>query len=222
MKKGEKKTEKGFGKILRIIKNTFFVLLLISLLCLLSVILTARINGETPSLFGHAVYRVSSGSMVPYLNVGDIIICKECDPMSLKEGDVVTYDGKSGEFAGKRVTHRVVKEPFVNPDDGKYYLVTKGDDNPVEDSPISVSQVTGIMVGKLDWLKALYDFFITPWGLLTIIALIIIAFFGEIIGFAKALLGFGEEDEHEDIQDVIDRIQKENSENTGEKNKKDK
>lgn len=202
-----------FIKVFRIIKNTIFALILVALLCMLAVILTARMNGETPTLFGHTVYRVSSASMVPYLQVGDVILCRECDPMTLKQGDVITYDGKSGTFAGKRVTHRVTVEPYLNEDDGQYYLVTKGDDNPIEDTPITVSQVTGIMVQKIDFIKNLYDFFITPWGLLTLLGLIILAFFNEIVNFVKAIFGIGvEEEEHEDIQEVIERVQREEAE----------
>lgn len=216
MAKRQKKEDKPVSKplrIFRIVKNVILAVIMTALLCLLAVVLTARMNGETPTLFGHTLYRVSSGSMVPYLEVGDIILCQECDPLTLKEGDVITYDGKSGQFAGKRVTHRVVTKPYLNTDDGKYYLVTKGDDNPIADTPISTSQVTGKFVSKVDVLKGIYNFFLTPWGLLTIIALIILAFFTEIINFAKALFGIGiEEEEHEDIQDVIERIQRENDE----------
>ena len=186
-------------------------IILFALLCVLAITLTARMNGETPTLFGYTVYRVSSESMVPYLKVGDVILCQECDPMTLREGDVITFNGKSGQLAGKRVTHRVVEEPHYNESADKYYLRTKGDNNPDADSEITTSQVTGKMVRKIDILKSLYDFFVTPWGLLTIIGLIILAFFGEIFNLGKALVGAGKED-HEDIQDVIERVQREEAE----------
>ena len=213
MAKKEQKPLKGPRKVIRIVKNTFFSVALVMLVLTLAVTIIARVKGETPSLFGHAVYRISSGSMIPELQVGDVILSRECDPMSLKEGDIITYDGVSGEFAGKRVTHRVVKAPYQDIMDGQYYLVTKGDDNPVEDTPIAVSQVKGIMVGKLGLLTALYDFFVTPWGLLVLIGLILLAFFNEIVNFVKALFGIGtEEEKHEDIQDVIERIRREDAE----------
>ena len=69
------------------------------------------------------------------------------------------------------------------------------------------------MVGKLGLLTALYDFFVTPWGLLVLIGLILLAFFNEIVNFVKALFGIGtEEEKHEDIQDVIERIRREDAE----------
>ncbi len=209
MAKHEKKPQNKIIKVLIIIKNIVFVTLFVLLVSVISVTLTARINGQTPSMFGHTVYRVSSGSMVPYLEIGDIILCSDVDPMTLKEGDVITYDGKSGQFAGKRVTHRVVRAPYYNDGDGQFYLITKGDDNPVEDTPITVSQVTGKMVGKLGFLNMIYSFFVTPWGLLTLIGLIIIAFFNEIIIFVKALFGIADEEKPEDIQDIIERVQRE-------------
>lgn len=207
MRKTVKKPESRLKKTLRIIKNVIFALIMTVIVGLLIITLTARINGETPSIFGYTVYRVSSGSMVPSLEVGDIILSRECDPMTLKNGDIITYDGKSGQFAGKRVTHRVVTEPYFDSERGEYCLVTKGDDNPIEDTPITASQVTGIMVRKIGVLKWLFDFFVTPWGLLTIIGLIILAFFNEIINFVRAMMG--EDEEHEDIQDIIERVQRE-------------
>ena len=198
-------------KTIRIIKDVFLISLLLVLIGFVIVTLIARINGETPVLFGHAIYRVSSGSMVPYLQVGDIILCSDCDPMELKDGDIITYDGTEGEFAGKKVTHRVVKEPYINENNGEYYLVTKGDNNPVEDSPIRITQVTGRFVCKIELLRELYNFFVTPWGLLILISLIILAFSNEIYCFAKALLG-KDEDEGEDINEIIERIEREDAE----------
>lgn len=209
----EKNKPKGkVFRVIKIVKNIIFGVILAALVAVMIVVLTAHFNGETPKLFGHAVYRVSSASMVPSLKVGDIILCRDCDPMELKVGDIITYNGTTGEFAGKKVTHRVVKEPYLNNENDKYYLVTKGDDNPVDDTPIAVSQVTGKFVKKVELLKILYDFFLTPWGLLTIIGLIVLAFFNEIVNFAKALAGHEDKEEHEDINDIIARVQRESAE----------
>ena len=182
MAKKKKKPETKLRKTLRIIKNVVFIVIM-----------------------------VVAVSILIMLHVGDIILTKTCDPMTLEDGDIITYNGKSGQFEGKRVTHRVVQAPYYNADTGEYYLVTKGDDNPVEDTPIEVSQVTGVFVSKLAFVKVLFDFFLTPWGLLVLIGLIILAFFNEIINFVKALLGDSDE-EQEDIQDIIERVQREAAE----------
>ena len=206
----EKPAEKAPSKVLRafrIAKNIVLGVVFGMLVCLLVIILTARIHGETPKLFWHAVYRVSSASMTPYLQIGDIILCEDCDPMTLKNGDIITYNGTEGQLAGKRVTHRVVREPYLNPADGKYYVVTKGDDNPTEDSPVELSQVTGKYVQKIELLKNIYDFFVTPWGLITVIALILLAFSTEIYNLIRAVTGGNEE--KESIAEVIERVQRE-------------
>ena len=212
MAKSKKKPEGKIKKTFIIIKNILFAIVMVVLVGLIVITMISRINGGTPSVFGFALYRVSSGSMQPALQVGDIILSSECDPMELKQGDIITYDGTVGEFAGKRVTHRVVGEPYYNENDGRYYLVTKGDDNPVDDTPILTTQVTGKYLGKVEFMKWIYDVFVTPWGLLILIALIIIAFFNEIIIFVKALLGHDNDEEHEDIQDIIERIQRDSAE----------
>ena len=202
----EKKDNKLF-KTLIIIKNIIFAVILVFLVAVITLSLVTRISGKTPSIMGYTVYRVSSGSMVPTLKVGDIILCQSCDPLKLKNGDIITYDGTIGEFKGKSVTHRVIKEPYKQGKD--YFLVTKGDDNPNADTPIRISQVTGLYQSKIEYLKLLYDFFITPWGLLTLIALIILAFFNEIIIFIKAFFGIGYTEEKESLDDIIARYRNE-------------
>lgn len=146
--------------------------------------------------------------MEPELEIGDVIVMKSCDGLSVKKGDIVTYESKSGEMAGKLVTHRVVKAPYKEKAD--YYIVTKGDANIGEDEPIGVSQVKGILVTKISILSFIYNIFVTPVGLLIIIALIIFAFFNEIVILVKAILGIGYEDKpKESVDDIIERYQKE-------------
>ena len=202
MAKKEQKPLKGPRKVIRIVKNTFFSVVLVMLVLTLAVTIIARVKGETPSLFGHAVYRISSGSMIPELQVGDVILSRECDPMSLKEGDIITYDGVSGEFAGKRV----LSDGFVTHEKMRLKQLLLAEEE-------ARHGIIIVLVGKLGLLTALYDFFVTPWGLLVLIGLILLAFFNEIVNFVKALFGIGtEEEKHEDIQDVIERIRREDAE----------
>ena len=132
--------------------------------------------------------------------------------MALKEGDVVTYRGTKNEFAGKIVTHRVIKAPFFN--NGEYYSTTQGDANPSADPDVKISDVMGIVQAKIPILNHIYNIFITPWGLVILIALIVAAFFNEIIVFVKSLFGIGfEEEKPESIEDIIARYQEENRQN---------
>ena len=173
---------------LKKIKNLVLAVGLFLLVAAFVVTLVSRINGKTPSLFGFSFYRISSDSMQPSLKVGDIILCRTCDPETLCEGDIITYEGRAGEFAGKNVTHRVVKTLYRSADGG--YLVTKGDDNPAEDTPIQASQVKGVFVAKLFVLRFIYQLFVTPWGLVILFSLILLAYSGEIKRFFSFVTGY--------------------------------
>lgn len=169
------------------IRTILFAAVILTVVAMLAVSVISRLSGETPSLFGWRVYRISSDSMRPTLVTGDIILCSPCRVEELDEGDIITYRGSVGELAGMNVTHRVWKAPYLEGDD--YYLVTKGDDNPAEDTPIAGSSVVAKYEMKLDAVKVIYNFFITPWGLLVTIALIVLAFSGELAAFVRSLFG---------------------------------
>lgn len=199
-------------RILNKIKNIIFVIIFVVLAIVVAFTIITRISGGTPSVGGYSVFRVSSGSMSPALEVGDVILVRDCDPMDLKKGDIVTYNGTTGNLAGKIVTHRVIKEPFRK--GGEYYIKTQGDANMLADPDVNVNQVRGAVQCTIPILNVMYNIFLTPYGLLIIIALIILAFFNEIINFFKALTGVGYEDEKQtSVEDIIARYQQKNKEN---------
>lgn len=217
-------------RIIKLIKNIICWTLIAVLVFTLVVFFMSRINGSTPSVFGYSIFRVSSGSMEPELMVGDIILDKTVDnPEDLKVGDVITF--KSSDYGDLLVTHKVIKAPYE--ENGKLMLQTKGIANEVEDKPISVDNVKGIMICKVDYLDTVYNVFLSPWGLLILIALIVIIFFDEIITIVKILTNNDKSVKDADnINEIIDRLQaeklkeqaeriKEQSEKTEEKSKKD-
>ena len=217
-------------RIIKLIKNIICWTLIAVLVFTLVVFFMSRINGSTPSVFGYSIFRVSSGSMEPELMVGDIILDKTVDnPEDLKVGDVITF--KSSDYGDLLVTHKVIKAPYE--ENGKLMLQTKGIANEVEDKPISVDNVKGIMICKVDYLDTVYNVFLSPWGLLILITLIVIIFFDEIITIVKILTNNDKSvKEADDINEIIDRLQaeklkeqaekvKEQSEKSEEKSKKD-
>ena len=217
-------------RIIKLIKNIICWTLIAVLVFTLVVFFMSRINGSTPSVFGYSIFRVSSGSMEPELMVGDIILDKTVDnPEDLKVGDVITF--KSSDYGDMLVTHKVIKAPYE--ENGKLMLQTKGIANEVEDKPICVDNVKGIMICKVDYLGTVYNVFLSPWGLLILIALIVIIFFDEIITIVKILTNNDKSvKDADDINEIIDRLQaeklkeqaekvKEQSEKSEEKSKKD-
>ena len=116
------------------------------------------------SLFGFRLYRIATGSMVPYLNINDYILVKKSN--DYKEGDVITYT--SGETY---VTHRIVSIIDEN-------IVTKGDANNTMDEPITKDNIIGKVVLKFGFLGFIIYLFSKPiiWVLLFIIGIVITAF----------------------------------------------
>ena len=88
-------------------------------------------------------YVVSSGSMIPVLNVGDILIVKDGNTFnSLKVGDIIVFNRPQG---GDRViVHRIIE---VSDRFGEKIIVTKGDANdgiiPGTDFPIREKDYIG-------------------------------------------------------------------------------
>ena len=199
--------KKKIFRVINLIKNIICWTLVVILVFTLVIFFTSRINGSTPSVFGYSIFRVSSGSMEPELMVGDIILDKTVDnPEDLKVGDVITF--KSSDYGDLLVTHKVIKAPYE--ENGKLMLQTKGIANEVEDKPISVDNVKGIMICKVDYLDTVYNVFLSPWGLLILIALIVIILFDEIITIVKILTNNDKSvKEADDINEIIDRLQAE-------------
>lgn len=205
-------------RTIKFVKNIICWLLVVILVFTLIVFFTARINDSTPSVFGYSIFRVSSGSMEPELMVGDIILDKEIDnPEDLKVGDVITFI--SDNYGDRLVTHKIIKAPYE--ENGKLMLQTKGIANEVEDKPISADNVKGIMICKIDYLDTVYNIFLSPWGLLILIALIVIIFFDEIITIMKILTNNDKSaKDADDINEIIDRLQTEKLKEQAEKLKK--
>ncbi len=156
--------------------NILSTVLLIVLVIIVVFVFISRISGKSPSIFGYHVFRVSSGSMEPELNIGDIILVKEVAPEEIHEGDIITYNGEVGEFDGKVITHKVIEEPEEA--DGVWEIQTQGiAEGVLPDPQITYDQVEGKFMQKLSFLNKVYAFFLTPYGLILFV-FVIIALFG--------------------------------------------
>lgn len=202
--------------VLKKISNVILVIVIFILAAVIALTVITRVTGNTPTLFGYSIFRVSTGSMEPELMVGDVILTKEVDDVnSLEVGEVITYRGTIGEYADMLITHQIVKAPYV--ENGTTYVVTKGIANEIEDSPVPVDKITGKFVCKIPFLDMIYSFFLTPWGLLTAILLILLAFAGEFWNIYK--LSHSEKAElpainQETLEKAIEQYKQDNSEDS--------
>lgn len=194
-------------KIARLVKNIVCWILIVVLAITLLIFLTTRIQGNTPTVFGYTIFRITTGSMEPELMVGDVILDKVVDDETeISVGDIITFEGGS-QFDGKLVTHKVIKAPYTD-SNGDIMLQTHGIANEIDDTPISISQVRAKMVCKIPYIDTLYNLFLTPSGLLILILLIILVFIDEIANIIKVLSG-KDDTRIQDINEIIDRIQSE-------------
>ena len=95
-------------KALKITGRIFGALIIAFEVLLILFLVLSKVQGGAPSIFGYRMYFVSSGSMRPYLEIGDIIISEEYEGGELLPGeDIVTYYGQvNGQTA--LITHRVI------------------------------------------------------------------------------------------------------------------
>lgn len=196
--------------VFKCVKNIICWSFIVILITVVIFTLYTKINGNVPTVFGYSILRVSSGSMSPELEVGDVIISKDVENADeLKLDDVITFYGQ-GATEGILVTHKVIKSPYVD-ENGITMLQTKGVANEFADDEISYDRVKSVMVCKISFLATLYSFFLSPWGLIIFIFLLLIVFVDEIINIVKILTSNDEIENKKDINDIIENIK--NSDN---------
>lgn len=105
----------------------------------------ARIVMSTES----PVMVVPSTSMVPTLNVGDIVIVKGVDANTITVGTIIIFRSPSGSID---IIHRVIG---ITKEGDKLYFETKGDHNPSPDPwlpGVPEENVKGVLVGKIPYI----------------------------------------------------------------------
>jgi len=130
-------------------KNEYFQTLLTVALLLLTVLggyYAAQIALGT----SYPALAVASGSMLPTLNIGDLIIVQKIDPTQIKAdsngltGDILVY--RRGD---ELIVHRAVKIEKVN---GVYYITTRGDNSGVNDPPWPSTNLVGKVVMRIPFI----------------------------------------------------------------------
>lgn len=146
-------------KAIKVLCNVLSAVLLIALVALAGLVLVPRI-------MGYQEMAVLSGSMEPNIPVGSVVfVDDDIDPATLETGDVVTYYMNEDTF----VTHRV-----QSIDTAAQTLVTKGDNNNVDDGNIAFSQIFGKAVFWVPYLGFLTIYMKTPIGIMAITVTIVL------------------------------------------------
>jgi signal peptidase len=137
------------GRLVKIKKSSTLGWTAVAMISVLAIWGSTGMLGFRPSI-------ISSGSMTPTLQVGDVIITVEASPNDIKIGDIIQYSREN-----EIIAHRVVD---IQQQEGTKYFITKGDDNNAPDpDPVSPSQVIGktvFTIPKLGWVSiAIKTFF---------------------------------------------------------------
>ena len=112
---------------------------------------------------------VTTGSMEPILQVGDLIYVKGVEPSEIQVGDIITFRPPLEFISGTLITHRVVDVTY---DVNEVYFKTKGDNNPsVDPWTIESGDVIGRQEAAFKGLGNLFLLVKTPMGLTTMLAL---------------------------------------------------
>lgn len=121
------------NKIFSYFLNILMVLVIIILfIAIYSFFQINVFNKPYVNLFGYTVLQVKTGSMENTINVGDIVIVKILDKDDkIEKQDIVTYKEDKA-----LITHRII-------DISEDTVITKGDANNTEDSPIQRKQIIG-------------------------------------------------------------------------------
>jgi signal peptidase len=116
---------------------------------------------------------VSSGSMIPTLNVGDIIIVRGVDPSTVTIGTIIIFH--SPYDYSEPIVHRVIA---IDNSGGQLFFHTKGDNNPVQDGwSVPSANLMGVYVAKVPYIGLLSLELRGPvgWILIALLILLIVA-----------------------------------------------
>ncbi|MBM7588095.1 signal peptidase [Bacillus pakistanensis] len=104
------------------------------LLCLLTlIVLSTKASGGEPTILGHQLKTVLSGSMEPTFQTGSIIVIELAKKgTAYQKGDIITFHSED-----KLITHRIIDVKKAN---GQWLYTTKGDNNDGPDSDYVLSQ----------------------------------------------------------------------------------
>ena len=97
-------------KALNIIKNIFVWLMVALAVCMMifTVVSVNTFDRNDRDLFGYKAFIVLTDSMSKTdFDAGDLVLVKEVDPSTLKEGDIISYTSQNSQNYGETVSHKI-------------------------------------------------------------------------------------------------------------------
>lgn len=170
---------KKFKKVLNVLTNILFVIVIIIAATITLVSLNTKDRGVA-NVFGYIPLNIQTDSMKDEFGPGDLIVTKKYNGEELKEKDIITFFALEGETPILK-THRIVR--VINTD-GTIMYATKGDNSPGEDEPsitkndiVSIYQNKDYKGVKVPFVGRVFDFLKSQMGFLLFIVFPLLIFF---------------------------------------------
>ncbi len=136
-------------KALKIIRSAavWLVVALAAGMMIFTIVSVSTFDRADRSLFGYKAFIVLSDSMSKTdFNAGDLVLVREVEPASLKEGDIIAYTSQNTSNYGETVTHkirRLTTDANGQPGFVTYGTTTDTDDEIVVTYPYVIGKYTG-------------------------------------------------------------------------------
>ena len=129
-----------------------------------TVVSVTTFNRNDRDLFGYKMYIVNTDSMSKTdFDAGDLILVKEVDPSTLKEGDIITSLSQDTESFGETVTHKI--RALTTDAEGRPGFITYGTTTGVDDATIvTYPYVLGQYKSNIPGLGTFFNFLKTTPG----------------------------------------------------------
>lgn len=164
------KTRNKFKTIFKYILSP--ILIIIVILNLYIVFQKLTHPNQVVTIFGVRTYIVSSGSMEPFLKVGDIILVDKVDSAdSINVDDIITFT----HGTGTDITHRVVEIKEIN---NIKHFVTKGDNNnSIDEKEVKFENIRGRYKNKINGIGKIILDIKTSFGAISFVVIIFAAYY---------------------------------------------
>ena len=160
-------------KVLQIIKNIFVWMVVVMAVCMMifTIISVNTFDRADRSLFGYKAFIVLSDSMkATDFGAGDLVLVKEVDPSTLKEGDIIAYQSSDDENYGEVITHKIRR--LTTDAEGDPGFITYGTTTDTDDENIvTYSFILGKYQTKLPGVGNFFQFLKTTPGYIVCIFL---------------------------------------------------
>lgn len=206
-----KKVDKDW--LLKIKKTLHFIItVLMYSICLIMIIVflvfvinfidsqhNIKAGNNKKSLF--SAYTIVSPSMVPSINVLDVVVTKRVDrPEDLEKGDIITFNSTDYRYSGVTVTHRI--QNIEKTSNGEYLFTTKGDNNNTPDSSrISFNEIYGQVLFRIPKIGYIQYYLTSILGWVAIIIVPAVMIIGyDIYKLIKALNSSNKKDNNKSLK----------------------